>query len=337
MHRLLSILILFCLFCTARAETQRVLFIGNSYTYCNNLPGIVQAMADATDTDMEVDAYTAGAMSLRGFMNTPQHAKAAQKLAEGGYDWVVLQDQSETPASNPADTLGSVKRWCQLASKSNTKVLLFITWAHADVVNNKLRLQTAMQDDTTHTYCRAAVENKVSAAPVGEAWRRWYRKYPTRILHTQDLSHPNAEGSYLAACVLFSSLTSTPATKIPARLRSLKLPIANGRIRELQKCADSLQKFSPKKWLQQYDEKDAARPTAAEARAILTRGMSIEQLSSKLGKPISSQKTGSQSTYQFRLRSKAELTAYCIKNGTVEKVSIASPESGVSILDLAEL
>ena len=51
MHRFATLLILLCLFCSAHADTLRVLFIGNSYTYCNNLPGIVQAMADATEEE----------------------------------------------------------------------------------------------------------------------------------------------------------------------------------------------------------------------------------------------------------------------------------------------
>ncbi len=316
---------------------MRVLFIGNSYTYYNNLPDIVQAMAEATDTPMQVDSYTAGAMSLRGFLNSPQHAQAAQKLARGNYDWVVLQDQSQTPAYNPAETRESVKQWCRLAQQSKTKVLLFITWAHAAEVNGNPRLQTTMQDDTTHTYCCAATENKATVAPVGEAWRRWYRKHPNRALHTKDLSHPNKEGSYLAACVLFSSLTSTPATDIPVRLRSAKQLVASGRARELQKCADTLLRFSPEKWLEKYEKKDAARPTAQEVRQLLSRGMSIEQLSAKVGKPVSVQKNGTQTTYMFRLRNRAELAAYCNKGSAIDKVSIASPDTGVSILDLSKL
>ena len=228
------------------AEEKRLLIIGNSYSFYNDLPKLLQAMANADDTPLTVDSYTAGAMSLRGFLNSPQHAAGKNKLIKGNYDYLLLQDQSQTPAYKPDETLDSVHRWCKLAGEHGAKPILFLTWAHATKNGNKVQLLTAMQDDTSLTYCRAAVADKAKVAPVGEAWRRWYIKHPDTPLHAADMSHPTAEGTYLAACVIYSTITGKKATAIPVRLKSSPVRISAGRAKELQKtAAETLKNFTP--------------------------------------------------------------------------------------------
>ncbi|MBR3925940.1 MAG: hypothetical protein IKJ58_04165 [Akkermansia sp.] len=338
MYRFIVLLVIFFSgFIKAEEETS-VLIIGNSYTFYNDLPELIQAIADADGHPMKVDSYTAGAMSLRGFLNSPQHTAAAQKLAMGHYDWLILQEQSQMPSSNPEETIASVRRWSELARAQRTRTMLFLTWAHAAVENGRMTLQTAMQNDTSLTYCRAAAETNSRVAPVGEAWRRWYRKYPTRPLHQNDLSHPTPEGTYLAACVIYSSLTGRQATSIPVRLRNSPVRISAPRARDLQKiAAQTLRGFSPARYISQREEQDKALPSADDVRAMLTRHMTISQLTEKIGRPHLTQRNDNQVTYQFRLRGQAELVAYCNTRGKIQQISIQSPTSGVIIIDLAEL
>lgn len=339
MHRLL---LLFCLLfhLTLHAdEEKRLLIIGNSYTFCNDLPALIQAMADADKLAMQVDSYTAGAMSLRGFLNSPQHRKGLSMLEKGNYDYILLQDQSQTPAYKPEETLDSVQRWSTLARKHGAKPVLFMTWAHAEQTDgNKVRLQTAMHEDTAKTYCKAAINSKAKVAPVGEAWRRWYAKHPNAPLHTKDMSHPTPEGTYLAACVIYSTITGKSATSIPVRLKSSPVRISAAKARELQKiAAATLKNFTPAKFLSSLEERDSKRTSADEARNLLNRNTTLAQLTEQLGKPYMKQKNGSQLTCQFRLQSGAELAAYCTPAGKVLNVSITTPDSGVEIIDLSQL
>lgn len=338
MYRLL---LLFCLLfhLTLHAdEEKRLLIIGNSYTFCNDLPALIQAIADADRQQMQVDSYTAGAMSLRGFLNSPQHRKGLSMLEKGNYDYVLLQDQSQTPAYKPEETLDSVQRWSTLARKHGAKPVLFMTWAHAEQTGGKVRLLTSMHEDTARTYCKAGIDSKARVAPVGEAWRRWYAKHPNAPLHTNDMSHPTPEGTYLAACVIYSTITGKSATSIPVRLKNSPVRIPAAKARELQKtAAATLKNFTPAKFLSTLEERDSKRPTAEEARNLLTRNMPLAQLTEKLGNPFMKQKHGSQLTCQFRLQNGAELVAYCTPAGKVLQVSITSPESGVEIIDLSKL
>lgn len=68
----------------AQGEELRVLMIGNSYTFYNRLPDALMALSRRTDCPLQVDSYTAGAMSLRGFLDSPEHAKARQMLGLRG-------------------------------------------------------------------------------------------------------------------------------------------------------------------------------------------------------------------------------------------------------------
>ncbi len=338
-YRVLLLLSLIFLVHSAHcAEEKRLLIIGNSYSFYNDLPKLLQVMANADGTPLTVDSYTAGAMSLRGFLNSPQHAAGKNKLIKGNYDYLLLQDQSQTPAYKPDETLDSVHRWCKLAGEHGAKPILFLTWAHATKNGNKVQLLTAMQDDTSLTYCRAAVADKAKVAPVGEAWRRWYIKHPDTPLHAADMSHPTAEGTYLAACVIYSTITGKKATAIPVRLKSSPVRIPTGRAKELQKtAAETLKNFTPAGYIKKHDENNSKLLTPAEAQDLLTRNITAAELTKILGKPTLVQKNGSQITYQYRLRNNAEFVAYCNKRSKVLNVSISSPTSGVTIIDLSKL
>ena len=80
---------------------SRILFIGNSYTSRNQLPGLLAklAAADAHPRRVEVDAIVAGGASLRRHWNA---GVAQNALAKSPWDYVVLQEQSTLPLKNPA-------------------------------------------------------------------------------------------------------------------------------------------------------------------------------------------------------------------------------------------
>lgn len=326
--------------CTFAADEQKVLIIGNSYTFYNDLPNVLQALSSKTKCPLKVESYTAGAMSLRGFLDDPQHAKARQLVETGNYDWLILQDQSQTPAYKPEETMDSVKRWTDIAKKHDTKVMLFLTWAHASADGGKPTPLVAMQESTSATYCKAAVENKVKVAPVGEAWARWYKKNPSKPLHLQDLSHPNPSGTYLAACVIHASISGKPV-KAAGTLKLDKqtiLRVPKGTAKELQATANATVKgFSPKKYLEEQAARDAAMPSAADVKAALHKGMSIDELAEVTGKHILKSTNDGRSTYQYLIRGGGEMAAYCNSKDIVENISIAIPGKPVEIIDVTKL
>lgn len=239
-------------------EPVSVLFIGNSYTYVNNLPAVVSAMGKAGKVKLETQAYTAGAAALIQFWEEPDLAKSRELVKSGKFDYVVLQDQSVTPCTSPEWTLKFGGKWAQLAHKFKSKPVFFITWAHK--TPNGQSFDAAMQDELTAVYRRVAQENDALCAPVGEAWRRWYNTHPTETLHTEDGSHPNALGTYLAGCVFYGVLTKKSAVGLPCRFRTgprTTLAVPADKAKECQQIADAVVKA----------EKEAAKAAPATAEA----------------------------------------------------------------------
>lgn len=331
--------------CAFSAEEKRVLIIGNSYTFYNDLPMTLQALSKKTKYPLKVDSYTAGAMSLRGFLDDPAHKKARQLLESGDYDWVILQDQSQTPAYKPDETMESVRRWTEIAERNNTRVMLFLTWAHASTDGGKITPLVTMQEQTSTTYCKAAIANsgktKIKVAPVGEAWARWYKNNPNKPLHLDDLSHPNAGGTYLAACVIHATLSGKSLKGIPATLKLDKrstLSVPKALAKEMQATANETVKgFSPQGYLDDMLSKDAAMPSAAEIKGKLHAGITAKELMKLTGKPVHKSSVDKRKTYQFRIRDGAELVAYCNEEGIVENISIAAPGKPVEIIDVSKL
>lgn len=341
MRHLLIILLLAVFPCTLSAEVKRVLIIGNSYTFYNKLPDALETLSRKTAYPLEVDSYTAGAMSLHGFLTMPQHAKARQLLESGKYDWVILQDQSQTPAYKPDETLSAVQRWADIARQHDTRVMLFLTWAHASRQGNRYLLMLDMQERTSTTYCQAALACHARVAPVGEAWAEWYRRNPDTPLHGKDCSHPNAMGSYLAACVLHAAISGKAIKGVPGTLRNggktiISIPAASAR--ELQKTANAtLKGFSPENFLKKLEKRNASRPSADGIKQQLSRNMHIRELISIAGKPVLVITQGHRKTYQFQLRDDAELCAYCNGTGNVQQISIVVPGKMADIIDLSQL
>ncbi len=292
---LLALLTTLPLFGKKLEEEVAVLFIGNSYTYVNDLPSMLESLAKAEGKKLRVDSYTKGAATLMEFMTNPVHARCREMVSKGGFNYVILQDQSQTPYFTPERTLDYGKQWCELAKEAGATPVLFITWAHAQP-NKKGHFEPlpGMQEGLTSTYCQLAEATGAKVAPVGEAWKRWHRhkKHGDTPLHDRDGSHPNALGSYLSACVLYATLFRESPVGLPARAKMGKrvMRIPGELAKEAQKvAAATLKGFSASKYLKARAEADAALPSLDELMPLLQTGATMDPLMEKLGKPVSRQ------------------------------------------------
>ena len=65
-----------------------------------------------------------------------------------------------------------------------------------------------------YSYQELTDSNRCSLAPVGHVWRQFRRKWPGIGLYTSDGSHPNARGSYVAACTFYTLIFKKDPTAI---------------------------------------------------------------------------------------------------------------------------
>jgi hypothetical protein len=187
----------------------RVLFVGNSLTFKNDLPALVHRLGGER-TPIFAGSFTAPGWQLRQFAG--DHA-LERLLHDVRWDVVVLQEQSQIP-SFPADDRAReftpyVVRLADEARRTGAQPLLFVTWAHrtGDRRNVSGDTYLAMQQRIVNGYWEAARAASAAVAPVGVAWAEALARRPQLELWARDGTHPSRAGSYLAACVFSALLT----------------------------------------------------------------------------------------------------------------------------------
>jgi len=179
----------------------RVLFVGNSYTYFNDLPGVVRDLGGATPgVGIEVDSVTAGGARLADHWSS---TGARERIRMEGFDAVVLQGQSLEAVSTPDDFDLHAERFAGELRDAGAAGVWFATWARRDVEADPLVLMEWIEE----RYQAAAAHNGDAVARVGAAWEIALLELPDVTLFAPDRSHPSPEGTLLASCVIFEALT----------------------------------------------------------------------------------------------------------------------------------
>lgn len=226
-------------------DTLKVLFLGNSYTAYNNLPQLVKSLSTASGKTLIADWYTPGGMTISGHTTDPT---ALSLINQGIWDYVVVQEQSQIPSINhlrfnfmyPALTDLNT-----LVKKANpcARVITYMTWGRryggqqCDGSNTYCSPVFAdfnhMQDSLTTAYMDISDKLHIQCAPVGVTWQNILND-TNLVLHSGDNSHPNAEGSYVAALTIFSAIW-----KLPASGNSYTGGLTASRARYYQQMSDS--------------------------------------------------------------------------------------------------
>jgi hypothetical protein len=188
-----------------------VLFIGNSFTARNDLPGLVARLAEVRGKSLQHRLISAGGASLRTHWNAGEALKAIQ---EGQCDCVVLQEQSTLPVKNAKRMHENVRLFDEAIQAAGAKTVLYMTWARQDAPES--------QQAITDAYADIGRELAATVAPVGLAWQRFLRQHGRPALHDKDQSHPTPAGSYLAACVFLAVLFRESPMEVDAEVAGLR-------------------------------------------------------------------------------------------------------------------
>jgi hypothetical protein len=185
----------------------RVLFIGDSYTYVNDLPTTFADLAWAAGDRVDAGTLATGGESLAGHV---ADATTETTIDPEAWNTVVLQDQSEDPAlpSYRASEMDpAVTELAQLIRNDGAKPLLFLTWGHhSGWPQADLFSYSSMQAAVDQGYLAIAAELAIPIAPVGDAWQSVLAQQPDAGLWQSDGVHPTTAGTYLAACVFYARI-----------------------------------------------------------------------------------------------------------------------------------
>jgi hypothetical protein len=187
----------------------RILFVGNSLTYKNDMPQMVDrlAAADPGPLPVFVVSDTFGGSRLSYWAD---NGGLRNLLSTVPWNVVVLQEQSDIASFARADRVrlmdGPLRSIDRQINDRGARTELFLTWAHeeGDFAGDSYQ---AMQDRLATGYLEEAQAIGADVAPVGLAWSAAHTQAPSLQLWAGDGIHPSLEGSYLAACVMYASLT----------------------------------------------------------------------------------------------------------------------------------
>jgi hypothetical protein len=193
--------------------TLNVLFIGNSFTARNDVPGLIAQLAAARGKSLEHRLISAGGAPLRRHWNAGQ---ARAVIEREGFDRVVLQEQSTLPIKNAARMHENVRLFDAAIKSAGAKTVLYMTWAR--------RHAPQSQQAITDAYTDIAHELDAILVPVGLAWQNFLATHDHPLLHDRDASHPTLAGSYLAACVFLAVLFGENPIGIDAGPAALPAP-----------------------------------------------------------------------------------------------------------------
>lgn len=208
-----ALLVLLLAALPARAQQTDVLFIGNSYTSTNDLPyqfrQIALSFGDTVNTAMQAPGgYT--------FLNHMYDPATQNAIASQQWDYVVLQEQSLRGALPTNETYSNIDatalNYDIQESSECAYPVFFMTWGrkNGDAQNcpqyPDVCTYEGMQQTLRDNYTQFALENEGYVSPVGWAWKQVRDTHPGIVLYQADESHPSAAGTYLAACVFYSTI-----------------------------------------------------------------------------------------------------------------------------------
>lgn len=181
----------------------------------NNLPQMVQDLSASMNDVLIFDSNTPGGQTFQNHAANPVNY---QKMAAQPWDYIILQGQSQEPSFPYSQVNSATLPYAvQLADSAKaiqpcSQVNFFMTWGrqNGDPQWDSINTFDKMNQRLRAAYLRIADSAAASVSPVGVAWKYTRDNYPNINLYQQDGSHPSLEGSYLAACVFYTSLFHQP-------------------------------------------------------------------------------------------------------------------------------
>jgi hypothetical protein len=188
-------------------DTLRVLFVGNSYIYYNNLIQMVSLLSDSTPTKLICTKSTVGGTNLGEHWDGRKGLYSKQLIEKNKYDIVVIQDNSMWPIEHADSLLWYGEKFCQLIKGRGARPFLYNTWSRKKTPQTQTQINEAY--GTLSKKCGAIV------VPVGQSFQELIKFKPEWELYHHDGSHPSTLGTFLAALSFVKAFTGTVPDKMP--------------------------------------------------------------------------------------------------------------------------
>lgn len=215
-----------------------VLFIGNSLTYANDLPGTVQGLVRLGGGEMSFHAVAKPDFALLDHLNG--ESEAVDEIKRGGWDVVVMQQGPSSLRESRDLLIQGVQKLNEHIRAKGAQPALYMVWPD--------KSRYSFFEDVRLSYKLAADTVKGLFYPAGEAWLTAWQEDPQLAFYGPDDFHPSSLGTYLVALVMYEQLTGRDARELPSQVvvggRTISVP--DEAVRLLQRAAHATnEKYAP--------------------------------------------------------------------------------------------
>jgi hypothetical protein len=174
----------------------KVLFIGNSLTYENDLPRTVAQLAASAG----LQPCYCYPIAFPNFALEDHYdfRRAVTALEEESWDFVVMQQGPSALASSREHLIQWAGVFGDLIHENGAQAVMYGVWPEYE--------RSFDFPNVTESYRQAANAIDALFAPAGEAWQFAWAADSTLPLYAPDDFHPSVMGTYLAAATIFQRL-----------------------------------------------------------------------------------------------------------------------------------
>lgn len=198
-------------------QTENVLFIGNSFTYMNEMCKMYQNLANSKGKNVFADTLAVGGSTLKGHV---ERANTYNKIKARDWDYVFIQAMSKElffdSLTIEEETVPYAKKLIESIKVNNpcAKIYFYMTWGYQNGISDSTYHvdYLEMSDKIAKGYLQLSQSTgSFPIAPVGMVWKEVRKAYPNLNLYESDLLHPNSIGSFVAATTFYSSIYNQSA------------------------------------------------------------------------------------------------------------------------------
>ena len=196
-----SVIVILFFFCCQTVRTGvmpseiRVLYVGNSLTYTNDLPQLIQEIGRTEQVSIHYKSLLFPNYSLEDHW---KEGKVQKEIESGQYDFIVAQQGPSALPESQVLLLEYAKKLAELCQKHRAKLALYMV---CPSLTRSFDL-----DNVIFSYSQAALKTESLLCPAGLAWKYAWQADPKIALYGNDGFHPGTKGSLLAAMVVYASL-----------------------------------------------------------------------------------------------------------------------------------
>lgn len=202
-------------------ESLEVLFIGNSFTFTYDLPGMVSALGDRAGLPITTMGQTVAGMNFAFHVGNPATQEA---IDASDWDYIVIQGHSLETINDLEGFLTNGQTLVAWIEAAGAQPLLYETWARAPghplyddpgfPPDDPDQMQAAIEEG----YAMLSELTGAPVVPAGDAWQALWTSSHIDAIDPwgPDDYHPSPAGTYLNASVFFVAMTEVSLDTLDA-------------------------------------------------------------------------------------------------------------------------